>query len=185
MRKTVTHIDCPKEWKSTDDFNSHRELLYIALKNTKGIVVEVGMGFGSSPLISWECYEQGRHFEAFETNKDWWEEVSMKAGGDTTVINLVKDYSTSLAKYLDTKEDDSMGLFFIDCAPGEIRKHLIRSYNETAKVIIVHDTEIGAEYVYGMSDVLSKFKYRLDYQPIGKPHTTVVSNSINVCEWIH
>ena len=76
-----------------------------------------------------------------------------------------------------------IGLMFIDAAPAEIRKLLISKYKDIP-VMVIHDTEPGAEYVYGMNEVLSSFKYRLDYQPEGKPHTTAVSNYINVCEWV-
>jgi len=75
-------------------------------------------------------------------------------------------------------------VLFVDCAPGEIRKDLIQKWRNKAKIIVAHDTEIGAEYVYGMADVLSSFKYRLDYQPNGKPSTTIISDFFNVMEWI-
>lgn len=72
---------------------------------------------------------------------------------------------------------------FIDGKPGEQRKELIEKHRNNAHVIVVHDTEPGAEYVYGMAEILSTFKYRLDYEPEGEPHTTAVSNFINVCDW--
>lgn len=182
MTKTVTHIEVPEKWKSTDDFNSHRELLYLTLKNTTGRVIEVGMGFGSSPLISWECYEQHRHFEAFETNKDWWEKVSMKASGDTTGTTWCKDYVTAIDEYL--KPDSHLGVMFIDCAPASERKLLIEKYRDYPEVMITHDTEQGSVYVYDMEDNLNQFKYRLNYEPIGNPHSCVVSNKIDVTKWI-
>lgn len=185
MRKQVTHIEnVPEKWASLNDYDSHRELLYLALINTSSRVIEEGMGFGSSPLISWECYNQKRHFEAFENNKEWWESVSIKASGDTTGTTYSKDILRATAEYLGSCENDNIGLLFIDCAPAELRKDFIRGYNVTANVILVHDTEEGAEYVYGLKEILSTFKYRLDYQPEGKPHTTAVSNSIDVTKWI-
>ncbi len=166
MTKTVTHIDCPKGWESTNDWDSHKPALWLALKNTDGDVVELGSGFGSTPFLKLYCAENNREFITYETNEEWAE----KTGSIFT-----SDYFKTLGK---------IDLLFIDAAPGEIRKELIHHYKDIANVIVVHDVEYGAEYVYGMGVILSSFKHRLNYEPIGEPHTTVVSDKINVCDWV-
>lgn len=169
--KIVTHIGCPKEWQSESDWDSHRPCLYMALYNTTKIVCELGCGYGSTELISEFCKKHERLFYSYDTNEDWVE----KMGGKTSLIsNYISDIR------MNTKVD----VLFIDCAPGEIRKDLIRKLSDRASIIVVHDTEEGAEYVYGMSEILSSFKYRLDYQPKGKPHTTAISNFIDVTNFI-
>ena len=171
MSKQITHINCPKEWESTNDWDSHRPLLFACLYNTTGIVNEFGCGYGSTKQINDFCKKYERLFYSYDTNKDWVE----KMGGITRLIdNYINDLHTHV------KTD----VLFIDCAPGEIRKELVSKFSKSSKIIVVHDTEPGAEYVYGMSEILSAFKYRLDYQPEGKPHTTCVSNFINVEEWV-
>lgn len=75
-------------------------------------------------------------------------------------------------------------LLFIDSAPGEQRKDLIELHKDNADVIIVHDTEEGAQNIYGIREILNSFKYRLNYYPKGNPGTTALSNKINICEWI-
>jgi len=166
MTKTVTHIKVPKEWGSLDDFDSHREALYLALQNTEGKVVELGSGFGSTPLLQDYCRDKNRDFITYETNKEWAEKTG--------------------SVYTDTyfKELGEIDLLFVDCAPAEIRKELIEFYKDKATVIITHDTESGAIYVYHMEGVLNSFKYRLNYKPKGNPETTIVSNNIKVFEWI-
>jgi hypothetical protein len=72
----------------------------------------------------------------------------------------------------------------VDESPGEHRRISIEVYRNIADALVVHDTEVGAEYVYGMSDILSKCKYKLDYQSDSYPRTTLVSNKFNVTEWI-
>ena len=166
MTKTVTQIESPMEWESESDWDSHRELLYLALENTDGFVIELGSGFGSTPLLQDYCREKNRDFITYETNKEWAE----KTGSVHT-----ETYFKELGK---------IGLLFIDCAPGEIRKDLIEFYKEDAVVIMSHDTQNSAIYVYHMEEVLSSFKYRLDYQPKEKPSTTIVSETVNVCEWV-
>lgn len=173
MTKTVQHIDCPKEWESLNDWDSHRELLYLSLKNTRGIVWEIGAGFGSTELIENVCKEDGRGFTSYESNNGWVSKLKSKSVLECT------DYMELLCD-----STYPIGLLFIDCAPGEIRKDLIEKYKEIAQVIVAHDTEESANYVYGMQPVLSSFKYRLDYAPDEKPHTTAVSNFIDVIKWI-
>lgn len=170
MIAQLTHIEVPKEWESTNDWDSHKGLLYLALKNTKGEVVEMGIGYGSTPLISKYCEEKGRTFTTYESNIDWLNKMKK--------VHCVKIF---ISDYMEV--DENPDLLFIDCAPGDIRKELINKYRSKADVIIVHDSEITSDYVYGLRNILNTFEYRLDYKPEGKPSTTCVSNVINVSQW--
>jgi len=173
MTKTVTHINCPKEWESEDDWSSHRPALWLAVSkmDVRDSIFEFGCGDGSTPLLS----DTKRWFNSYETNKEWADKFI-----HTVHVDSYFDIPfPSFGKYT-----NEVGVLFVDCAPGEIRKDLIQKWRNKAKIIVAHDTEIGAEYVYGMADVLSSFKYRLDYQPEGKPSTTIVSDFFNVTEWI-
>ena len=71
----------------------------------------------------------------------------------------------------------------MDCAPAEIRKELIEKYANIAKVIVVHDSEESSSFCYDLIGILSTFKYRINYEPIGNPHTTIISNFIDVSQW--
>lgn len=159
----------PEEWRSTNDYDSHIELLYTSLINTSGNAVELGCGYGSTLLIREYCEKNDRKFVSLENNTEW-----------------AKKFSSHVVSENYHEADLFMpcGLLFIDSKPGEDRKHLIADYAHKADVIVVHDSEIGAEYVYGLSNVLNSFKFRLDYKPEGKPGTTAVSNFIDVRQWI-
>jgi len=173
MTKTVTHIDCPKEWESTNDWDSHRPLLYISLVNSsQNTVLEFGCGEGSTELILFSSKNFQRPFYSFETNPEYAEKF--KEFG----VIYVDDY-LSLENFT-----DKANVVFVDAAPAEARKGIINIWKDKSDIIVVHDSEPGAEYVYGLSEILSTFKYRLDYQPEGKPHTTAVSNFIDVTKWV-
>lgn len=179
MKKVITHIDSSIFFESESDWDSHKPLLGIALykQNDSLPIVELGCGKGSTPAITQTLHtEDSSPFLTVDNNIEYLELIKDDVSGCGIAL-LVKDY-------FDLQIIDQIGLLFIDCAPGEIRKDLIKKYELQANVIIVHDTELGAEYVYGMNEVLSSFRYRLDYQPEEKPHTTAVSNYINVCEWV-
>lgn len=163
--KAITEIEISDEWKITNDWDSHKPIIYLALKKSNGSVAEIGSGLGSTPFIREYCKEHERLFRSYETNMEW-----AKKTLSFMVYSYLRDYS-------------EFQLLFIDCAPAELRKVLIEN-NRDNELIIVHDTEDGAEYVYDMRDVLSRFKYHLKFEPKGLPATSLVSNFINVEEFI-
>lgn len=167
--KSTKHIIVPEEWKGVDDFSSHRELLYLALKNTTGTVCELGCGDGSTHLLYDYCMRHHRKFWSFDTNKEWAERFWY-------VTNYVQDYLKDVNVMCE--------VLFVDCAPALLRKELIERYANEAKVIIVHDSEKSSSFCYDLEPILSTFKYRVNYEPAGMPHTTLVSNTVNVEEWI-
>lgn len=166
--KIITHIDCPKEWESENDWDSHRPLLFLML--TKNIechpVCEFGSGHGSTALLRQACETNGIGFQTWENDSDWAKETRSNYTPSYFSIWIPLGY-----------------IVFIDGKPGEERKELIEKHKHHY-AIMAHDTEDGANYVYGMYDVLNSFKYRLDYKPEGKPATTIVSNICDVTQWI-
>ena len=170
--KVVSKIDCPGYWQSTNDWDSHRPLLWLACENTTGKIVEAGMGDGSTMLF--ESLGWKRTVLHYDNNKEWVDKFSDNVLS-SFVVNDWFEYGLFGSK---------ISLLFVDLAPGETRKDVIEKYKDEAKVILVHDSEPSANYVYGVADVLSKFKYRLDYTPEGYPHTTAVSNFVDVTKWV-
>lgn len=177
MKKVITHIDCPKEWESENDWDSHRGLLWLSAYNTDGTISEFGCGFGSTPLLKKYCNDNGRMFKSFDTDPEWAKKMDSRLV-DTYITGDESIYPNEIFKPI-----LNIDLLFVDSKPGEDRKKILKAFANLVNVIVVHDTEKGAEYVYGMNEILSSFKYRLDYQPEGKPHTTAVSNYIDVTSW--
>ncbi len=162
---------------SKSDWDSHLPMLYCALENTSGQVVEIGSGFGSTPALIEYCEAKSRRFYSFETNKEWAEKT-----GSTYISNYLNLSSLFEDEGIKRVFGD-IDLLFIDCAPGEMRKDLIAMFADHANVIVAHDVESGAEYVYGMANILSTFEYAKWYSPEGKPWTAAVSNKIDVTQW--
>lgn len=179
--------EIPDSWMPEDDFSSHRPMLYRAITNTAhSAFIEFGTGMGSTPLLK-EYYNNWREkdFISHENNYEWY--MKMKGPGYTNhlVDNLVTHHNHSLfySKNLIGVNIWQGTIVFIDCAPAELRKELISKHSGTAKLIIVHDTEPGAEYVYGLNDILSSFKFRCDLIVEGSPQTTVISNLYEFNNW--
>lgn len=168
-------IGLPKDFKVTNDYNSHRPLLYMALQNVpQGTVMELGCGEGSTFSLAKYCDLQSRNFVSFERDPGW----QNKLKGFTTLL-LEPSYMSVFEKLGALMP----AIVFIDSAPGEERKDLLRQWKDNATVLIVHDSEEGAEYVYGMKEVLSSFISRVDLHIPGHPSTTAVSNKIDLGYW--
>lgn len=171
--KTVTYIDTPEEWKITNDWNSHRPLLWLASCNvTDKPITEFGCGFGSTILLRHRCNQQKRPFLSYETNRNWADKF--------TLVTKMNDYDEIHL----SEEPFRQGILFIDLAPADVRKTMIEKHANHADVIIVHDSEKSSQFCYYLEPTLSKFKYRLNFEPEKYPHTTVVSNFVDVEAWV-
>jgi len=168
MTKTIHYIDAPHDWIAQDDYSSHLQMLWLALSKIDGNVQEMGSGKGSTLMLRNECLKQRRFFGSYENNEFYAKE---------------NKHTMKITDYMDVHLHHP-NILFIDSAPGEQRKDLVDKYRDTADVIILHDTEEGAQGIYGITDVLNSFKYRLNYYPEGMPGTTALSQTVNVCEWI-
>lgn len=173
MGNKIEYIQTPLSWESLNDWDSHSVALWLALEKTgRGPVTEFGCGFGSTPRLDKYCKRNKRLFFSYETNAEWASKFNQ--------VTVMNDYFNVHL----SGEEWRQGVIFIDSSPGEMRRLLISKHANNGDVLVVHDSEPGANYVYNMADILSTFKYRLDYEPIGKPHTAIVSNFIDVTKWI-
>ena len=175
----VKEIQVPPEWEITNDWDSHRPMLWLATQNKGLDIVEMGSGNGSTLLLDTWCHNA--EDSKFLSIEDTPEKGVMPIYG----YSIIRDgYLKIRDRWPEIFKSFEVGILFVDCAPGETRKTLIEEWANEADVIIAHDTEESAQYVYGMSEILYTFKYRLDYQPECKPHSVAVSNFIDVTKWI-
>lgn len=159
-----------KRYEVSSDWNSHLPLLYLSGEIQVEKYYEFGCGVGSTPALEKMCIEKGIRFVSFETNAQWYKKMKGKN------VYFRNNYEDIVLKTQDC-------VIFVDSAPAETRTRLIETHGNACKLMIVHDTEEGAEYVYGMRDALSKFKYRVDLEGHPYPRTTAVSNQIDVTVW--
>lgn len=186
----LNHPEIPDGWMPVDDYSSHRPLLYRAIMNTAHTTFfEFGMGIGSTPILK-ALYQsaplRNHDLVSYENNAEWFERFYTDEyknedieGGAGNAGNHYIGYYDNLLMLNIWKGS----ILFIDCAPAELRKELICKHAAQAKIIIVHDTEPGAEYVYGLADILKTFKFRCDLIVEGAPQTTVVSNLYEFDNW--
>jgi hypothetical protein len=166
-----TNMTKEKFTQITSNYDSHRPLLWAALESTKGLVMELGCGYGSTPFISEYTKEKKREFVSYENNKEWYNKLNAELPNQ---IIFVTDW--------DTVKICKPCVLFIDHAPGERRKTDIQRFSNHAQIIVCHDSEPAADHGYKMRPELKKFKYMIDYQTDGA-WATAVSNFIDVTKF--
>jgi len=154
-----------------NNWNSYRPFLYQALEMTKtGLVLEYGMGDGSTKLLHDYCKSRKRLLHSFESNHEWADKFQhLKT--NKHVISVVTDWNMAF--------DKSATVVLIDHASGERRKEDVKKYAQTDAILIVHDTEPAADHGYQMRQYFDLYKYRKDYETNGA-WATALSNKYDV-----
>jgi len=151
-------------------------LLFKAMEATEGIILEFGMGHGSTPLLNQYTTKARRNLYSFDYNQEW----RSKFDNILTKLHtsyLVKDWKEVYKNY------PSASVIFIDQSPGEERKHTIESYKDTSGILVIHDTEPIGAGDYKVRPLFDKFKYKVEVQTDGA-WATALSNEIDITKWV-
>ena len=150
---------------------SHWKILLASVLYTDGPVLELGAGWGSTPLLHLGC--EGRRLLTVESHKKWIRQFGALTT-DSHQFSLVTDFMTDLDIY-----KESWGLVFVDQAPDEARQFSILKLRATTQVFVLHDSNQTNHQQFLLE---ANFKYRYDYTK-QTPHTSVFSDMVNVALW--
>ncbi len=156
-------------------FGTHITPLIAAVMATKGDVVEFGMGDYSTPLLHEIIHSQringsDRKLVSFESDPDWLKNFADLASHWHSIMNVPDWNNVFLNNY-------NTSVLLIDHAPAEQRRLDILKYANSAKIIVVHDTDKMKYYDYGSA--FETFQYVFTYKRYSKT-TTLLSNYIDV-----
>ena len=149
-----------------DNNDNHRLLLWYALKETKGNIVEFGSGWGSTEYLRKYAKDSRREFMSFDNGEEW-----AKKHDSTFVPN--NDWGSI---------DVSGGVILIDHAPGERRYEDIQRLKDEFDIIVMHDSEPTGAGDYRYEKIWHLFKYRADVKTNGA-WASMVSNTIDVTKF--
>ena len=164
--------------KNYKECGTHIPMLLKVIPKTTGDVCEVGCGFNSTPILHWLC--QGRKLVTYESDQDYYD-----------FAHKFQTYNHKIKKVDDWKDINykrHWAVVFIDHSVSRESKRQGKQRGDdaikftNADIIIMHDTEPESFMNYRYDQVFPKFKYRLDWAEC-KPHTSVVSNVIDVTKW--
>jgi len=140
---------------------------------TSGDVLEMGMGYFSTPILHWLCISQKRILISYENDPTYYYRFD--------VDNIF--HSAYLVKSWDDAPIEKFwDVVLIDHAPSERRKVDIARLANWAKYIVIHDTRSNQEKHYQYKEIWHLFKYRWDYNV--HCQTTVVSNFVDIKDLI-
>jgi hypothetical protein len=120
------------------DYFTHQQYLSKELSalNNNSIVLELGIGEGSSPLMYDFCKNNpDSTVYAFDSDQIWLDRIKPKYSLNNYIIEYIDDWS-NINKYVNFKKID---LAFIDQAPWEARITTINLLKNNTNIFIVHD----------------------------------------------
>jgi hypothetical protein len=154
----------------TSFLNSYTPLLYRAIIETDGPIVECGMGNFSTTLL----HNTDRYVVSYDTSLEWLSKFNVE-----NKYLIHPSEWTSLMKF----SKPFVSVIFIDQAPGEVRERCIAELTTGFDgIIVAHDTEPAADYGYKMRQHFSKFKYMVEVKT-ESAWATALSNTIDVTQW--
>lgn len=150
---------------------SHLPVLAKLLSVIDKPVIELGIGYNSTPLLHWMCKERGVQLMSFETDKEWMDKFKEFQEEDH-YMEHVKDWN-----FLDQLASiDDFGLVFIDHKPARKRRSSALKFKDTADFVVLHDSELADHPAYKYRSIYKEFKYSFEFKEVGEPHTIVLSN---------
>src|SRR5258705_5663578 len=97
----------------TNNDLSYYPLLYKALESTEGTVIEMGCGYGSTPLLHDYAVENERLLLSYETEKEWLEKFEHTANEHHRFYHVCRECWDVCSNM-----NSSPSVVFIDHAPG-------------------------------------------------------------------
>lgn len=164
--------------KGVQGWDNHRPLLWLALEATKGDILELGMGNGSTPFLHVYSEQNRRFLRSCDYVGEWVEKFKALRGEFHRVMH-VPDWDSL---YL---HPDVYSVVLVDHSPGERRWVDIQKLEESklAEIIVIHDTEPEATG-YMLEKIWPLFKYRVDLKSPGAgAMSSAVSNTFDVRPW--
>lgn len=181
MKYNYLLLLCLPLFVSSYSYDSHRPLLIAAVEKTDGPVLELGCGWGSTPVLHALCVKNNRFLLSTDTSKVWLEKFyHLKRPWHQFLYVPVYDddweKNPKPWKWDVVGEDKYWGVVLVDHRPGERRKADIWRLRNSADILIVHDSETAG---YEYDKVFSTFKYQFTYKKINA-WTTALSNVVDV-----
>jgi ubiquinone/menaquinone biosynthesis C-methylase UbiE len=160
--------------KTTLWAGSHIPMLVKAIEMTNKPVLELGIGYNSTPLLHWLCADKGIGLLSLESDPEWLKKFLEFRTDNHILAEFNFDNS------LDVLGVDDFGVVFVDHRPARKRRSSALFFKDKADIIILHDSELADNPAYKYTGIYKEFKYKYEYKRVGTPYTMVLSNRLNV-----
>ena len=146
---------------------SHIPILIKLVQMTDGPVLELGIGYNSTPLLHWLC-GASRHLVSLEGDEKWVKKFQ-EYNVDRHIVKYIEDWDKA------DIDNTHWSVVLIDHRPALRRKVDAERLKDKADYILIHDSEPEINKFYRYTDIYPLFKYRHDYTAV-KPNSVVLSN---------
>src|SRR4051812_37753763 len=164
-------VSAPPGEGAMDQVATHQRLLVGAALRTTGPILELGVGWYSTPLLHEIAEATGRTVLTADNNPAW-----LRQFEGLRTLNHQFELVGWWGEFYETQATDSdrWGLVFVDHAQPIEREYAVRALLHHADVFVLHDTEEG--FAYGYDRTLPMFKYQWT-DKCQRVYTTVASNT--------
>lgn len=160
------------------NYGTHLGPLTQLIPITSGPVLEMGMGFFSTPYLHYVCFHSKRHLTSYDNDKGW-----VKRFANSTFHNHKYQGPYHDLIYVDNWDDAKIerpwDIALIDHSPSERRIVDVKRIANRAKYIVIHDSNEKHEKDYHYSEIYPLFKHRKVWD-FEERHADVLSNFENL-----
>ena len=151
---------------------SYLPVLTTLVNHTKGPILELGMGFCSTPYLHWACYPEKRRLVSYENNPEYYR-FAETWKSDFHAVHCIDEDSW---ESIDISEKWTIA--FVDNSPESTRKMMVEKAQH-ADYVVIHDANNSNNHKTQINSIRHLFKYRYKYDK-ANPYTAVWSNKYEV-----
>jgi hypothetical protein len=141
-----------------DSFCTHAPFLEYYLNRTKGDVLELGTGYGSTPIITKMLKNSNRNFVSVDNDLEWLEKIKHEYPESDTHTYIYTDNWKDTISTLVTRK---WGLVFIDQKPWDARTLSLYAFRNISDYVIIHDVDyFPKNNIFGK--YISEFDFNFD-----------------------
>ena len=117
------------------EWHTHQPFLLHYAKKTSGVILELGMGDGSTPSLHELCQKQQRKLISIDHDPEWVGKFTYLKSNFHSIL-CVSDWNETYAQI-----NDKFSIVFVDNAPFEARSDAIRKFKNDTEFVILHDCD--------------------------------------------
>lgn len=156
-------------------YGSHLPVLIRAVALTDGPILEMGMGYASSPFLHFACVTTKRPLVSYENDPEYFQFAKDFRAGFHEVHCISNWAKADIEKPWDVA--------LIDHVPGWRRKTDVRRLAPFVKYLVIHDSAGRNDRKFQYKEVLPLFKWQYNYDDYGLPKTSVLSNFVDLSDF--
>lgn len=154
--------------------------LIACMNKTQGDVLELGVGYFSTPYLHYQCLLSDRNLVSYENDEGWFKKFST-SDFNHFLYHQGKHQIIYVEDWDKIDIDRQWDVVLIDHSPDERRIIEAERVAWLAIYVIIHDTNERHEKNYHYSKIYPMFKYSRIWEKDDR-HTTVLSNFVELDE---